>query len=82
MSGFMQQITDGDHARCLPGEIGGKCGSATSERTDHRIQFPAAIRQIHVGNSKVRAAEHCYRGKQEAVLAVPKAVLAGCFRQI
>ena len=51
-------------------EIHGKSACAPAKRTNHWIQFPAPVRQIHVGNGEVGTAEHGNRKKQESVLAV------------
>ncbi len=63
MSRFVEQIADRNYTSGLPCEIRRQGCGAPSEWSYHWIQFPAPIRQIHVGDRKIARAKNGNRGE-------------------
>src|ERR1019366_10125768 len=73
MSGFVEEVTERDHARSLTGEVRCKPRSTAAEQAGYRVQFPATAAEIVPGYDEVGGVEGSRCGKQKAILAIPEA---------
>jgi hypothetical protein len=81
MAGLMKEVAESHHASGFTREVHGKSWSAATEHTRHWIQFLAAVAQVVPGHDEVGRAESSARGKQQAILPIPKATMGPRFRQ-
>jgi len=81
MSSFVKKIADRNYPGGLAYEVRRQGRGAPSKGSYQRIQFPAPIGQIHVGDSEIAGAENGDGREQEPVLSIQEPVLAGRFRQ-
>ena len=75
VAGSVEEIAGSDVAGSFPGEVEREPGCAAGKRAGDRIQFLAAVRQVVARDVEVRGAHCSDGGEQDAVIAVPKAML-------
>jgi len=72
VSGPVKEIADAHHPCGFPDEIQGKRRGAAGKYACDRIQFPAPILQVRVGNREICSTGRRHRGEKKAVLPIPK----------
>lgn len=75
MSGLVEEVADADCSRGLAGEVHRQGWSGTPEAAHNRIQFLAAILQVHAGHAEVSKVGRGCRDKQRPIRLVPEAML-------
>ena len=78
--GLVEVIAEPDDSRGFAGEINRQASCAAAEKTGYRVQFFSTVLQDGSGQRKVSGAESSDHCEKSAVLAVPKSIVAGCFR--
>ena len=77
MSGFVEEVAETDDANCFAREVQGQCAGVGGEYTRDRIQFLTAGVQVVFGYDEIGSAEGGVGGEEDAILAVPKAMIRG-----
>jgi len=77
----VEEVAQPHHACCFAREIRHQTRGAAAEHTGYRVQFLAAIAQIIPSRDEIGRAQRGACRKQNAVLAIPKPVIGGRFRE-
>jgi hypothetical protein len=75
MSGAVKQITQGNGAQALTGEVGGESGGRATKQPHERIELLPAPLQVGTSDGKVRTTQGNRTSKQSAVRLVKECVL-------
>ncbi len=76
MSRPVKEIAESDHACCLTGEVQREPGSTAADQSRYWVQFLTAAAEIVAGHHEVSRAEGGICGKQNAVVTIPKSMIA------